>query len=64
MDNLVEMMDFFKINSDADALSDHVVKNFDREELISSYVLMKHPEIAVKLLKASVILTSMGPSAE
>jgi len=78
MNNLVEIMDFVKINSvdsAADALGNQVVKNFDREQLISSDVLMKHPEIAVKLLKAlpvsssstpsaSVVLTSTGPSAE
>ena len=51
---MVEMMDFVKINSGeaaADALVDQLVKNFDREKLISSGVLMKIPEIAVKLLK-------------
>ena len=45
---------FVKINSGeaaADALVDQVLKNFDREKLISSGVLMKIPEIAVKLLK-------------
>ena len=52
--HMVEMMDFVKINSGeaaADALVDQVVKNFDREKLISSGVLMKIPEIAVKHLK-------------
>ena len=56
LDNMVEMMDFVKINfldAAADALGDHIAKKFDQEQLISSEIFTKNPEIAVKVLKAS-----------
>ena len=55
LDNMVEMMDFVKINfldAAADALGDHIAKKFDQEQQLSSEIFTKNPEIAVKVLKA------------